>query len=133
MHKRTNKAILFFMLANVCVCDKLKVSTSSLIFCSNYIFQYFHRFIIITMKKIFFTLLLFSHTLILISQTLQSPEQFLGYKIGAHFTPDYKIVNYFNAVAKAKPDMVRVEKYGETYEGRELILAYITSHANMQS
>jgi hypothetical protein len=84
------------------------------------------------MKKIFFTLLLFSHTLILISQTLQSPEQFLGYKIGAHFTPDYKIVNYFNAVAKAKPDMVRVEKYGETYEGRELILAYITSPENLQ-
>lgn len=84
------------------------------------------------MKKIFFTLLLLSHTLILISQSLQSPEQFLGYKIGTHFTPDYKIVNYFNAVARAKPDMVKVEKYGETYEGRELILAYIASPENLQ-
>ncbi|HEY6975713.1 MAG TPA: M14 family metallopeptidase [Chitinophagaceae bacterium] len=84
------------------------------------------------MKKIFFTLLLLPHTLMLFSQTLQSPQEFLGYKIGTHFTPDYKIVNYFNAVAQAKPDMVKVEKYGETYEGRELILAYIASPENLQ-
>lgn len=63
---------------------------------------------------------------------LQSPEQFLGYKIGTRYTPHYKIVNYVKAVALAKPDMVKVEKYGETTEGRELLLAYIASPQNLQ-
>ncbi|KAI9437828.1 peptidase M14 carboxypeptidase A [Russula earlei] len=36
------------------------------------------------------------------------------------------------AVAKAKPDMVKVEKYGETNEGRGLILAYISIPQNLQ-
>lgn len=63
---------------------------------------------------------------------LQSPEQFLGYKIGTHYTPHYKIVNYVKAVAQARPDMVKVEKYGETNEGRELLVAYIASPENLQ-
>ena len=67
-----------------------------------------------------------------ISQNLQSPEQFLGYKIGTHYTPHYKIVNYVRSVALARPDRVKVEKYGETNEGRELLLAYITSPENLQ-
>lgn len=62
---------------------------------------------------------------------LQSPEQFLGYKIGTRYTPHYKIVNYVKAVAQARPDMVKVEKYGETNEGRELLLAYIASPQNL--
>jgi hypothetical protein len=66
------------------------------------------------------------------AQQLQSPEQFLGYKPGTHFTPHYKIAAYVRAVAQAKPTMVKVEKYGETYEGRELLLAYIASPENMQ-
>jgi len=66
------------------------------------------------------------------AQTLQSPDQFLGYKIGTKFTRHYKIVDYFLAVAKAKPEMVKVEKYGETNEGRELVLAYISTPQNLQ-
>ncbi|MDB5249020.1 MAG: zinc carboxypeptidase [Segetibacter sp.] len=62
---------------------------------------------------------------------VQSPEQFLGYKIGTRFTPHYKIVNYVKSVGLARPDMVKVEKYGETNEGRELLLAYIASPANL--
>ncbi|MFL9485432.1 M14 family metallopeptidase [Chitinophagaceae bacterium LWZ2-11] len=66
------------------------------------------------------------------AQTLQSPEQFLGYKPGTRFTRHYKIVDYFKAVAQAKPDLVKVEKYGETSEGRELMLAYIATPENLQ-
>ena len=84
------------------------------------------------MKKLSLVLLLLINTFILTAQTLQSPEQFLGYKIGTRFTPHYKIVNYFNTVAQAKPSIVKVEKYGETYEGRDLILAYVASPENMQ-
>ena len=66
------------------------------------------------------------------SQTVPSPEAFLGYALGDHFTPHYKIVNYFKEVAKAVPGQVKVEQYGETYEGRPLLLAYIASPENLQ-
>lgn len=66
------------------------------------------------------------------AQTLQSPEQFLGYKIGTQFTPHYKINAYVRAVAQAVPQMAKVEKYGETYEGRELLIAFISSAENVQ-
>jgi hypothetical protein len=67
-----------------------------------------------------------------LAQTVQSPEQFLGYKLGDKFTPHYKIVNYFRHVSQSKPDMVRLEQYGETYEGRPLYLAYIATPENLQ-
>jgi hypothetical protein len=62
-----------------------------------------------------------------------APKQFLGYGLGEKYTPHYKIVNYFKAVAAAIPGMVRVEKYGETYEGRELMIAYISSPENISN
>lgn len=66
------------------------------------------------------------------AQALQSPEQYMGYKIGTRYTRHHKVVEYFRSVAQARPDMVRIEKYGETNEGRELILAYIASPENLQ-
>jgi hypothetical protein len=66
------------------------------------------------------------------AQGLQSPEQYMGYKIGTRYTRHHKIVEYFRAVAQAKPDMVKLEKYGETNEGRELMLAFIASPENLQ-
>ena len=84
------------------------------------------------MKKILLVFLLACSCYFVYAQTLQSPEQFLGYKVGEHFTPHYKIVSYFNAVAQEKPDMVKIEKYGETNEGRDLILAYIATPENLQ-
>ncbi len=66
------------------------------------------------------------------SSQLLSPEQFLGYKVGARFTPCYKVDDYFKAVASAKPFMVKVEDYGKTNEGKELMLAYIALPENLQ-
>jgi len=66
------------------------------------------------------------------SQTAPSPEAFLGYKLGDHYTPHYKIVNYFREVAKDLPSQVKLEQYGETYEGRPLILAFIATTENLQ-
>lgn len=62
---------------------------------------------------------------------IQTPEQFLGYPIGSRFTPHHRIVDYFNYVAKAAPAMVKVETYGETYEHRPLIVAYVSSAENI--
>lgn len=65
------------------------------------------------------------------AQNVQSPEQFLGYAIGSRFTRHNQVVAYFKSVAMANPSLVKVEKYGETNEGRELILSYIGSPENM--
>ncbi len=66
------------------------------------------------------------------SQNVQSPEQFLGYPLGSHFTPHFKIVNYFKQIAENAHDMVKLEQYGETNEGRPLLLAFIASPENLQ-
>lgn len=60
-----------------------------------------------------------------------SPEQFLGYKMGSRYTPHWKIVDYFKQVAAAAPDRVKLQTYGQTTEGRPLIVAYIAQPENM--
>ena len=68
---------------------------------------------------------------IAISAQLQSPQEFLGYKIGEKFTPHWKIVNYFRHVASQAGTMVKLQPYGETNEGRPLMLAFISSAENI--
>ena len=85
------------------------------------------------MKKLLCISLLLYTSTILSAQNIPSPKQFLGYELGEHFTPSYKIVNYFNAVAQAAPSMVAVQKYGETNEGRDMIVAFISSAQNIQN
>jgi hypothetical protein len=62
---------------------------------------------------------------------LKSPEEFLGYKVGEKFTPHWKIVDYFKSVAAAVPSMVKLEQYGQTNEGRPLMVAYVSSDAHI--
>lgn len=64
---------------------------------------------------------------------LKSPEEFLGYKVGTRYTPHYKIVNYFNHVAANAPSMMKLQQYGETNEGRPLLLAFVSSADNMKN
>ncbi|HVZ55255.1 MAG TPA: M14 family metallopeptidase [Chitinophagaceae bacterium] len=54
-----------------------------------------------------------------------SPEAFLGYKIGTRYTPHWKIVSYFQYVAQASPATVKLQQYGQTLEGRPLIVAFV--------
>lgn len=78
---------------------------------------------------------LFVIVLLLIAQVgsgqVPSPRQFLGYEPGEQFTPHYKIVDYFKAVSTAVPGMVKIESYGKTYEGRELLVAYVSAAENI--
>ncbi len=60
---------------------------------------------------------------------LQSPAEFLGYELGDQWTPHYKVYNYFHHVAE-NSDLVIIEDYGKTYEGRELTHVVITSSEN---
>ena len=79
-------------------------------------------------RLIFFAFLFVSSSLF---AQLRSPDEFLGYQLGTHFTPHYKIVNYFNQTAAAMPQMMKLEKYGETYEGRDLLLAFVSTPENI--
>ena len=85
------------------------------------------------MKRILFAIFLLLSTFILSAQNILSPKQFLGYELGEHFTPTYKIDNYFNAVAQAAPSMVKVQQYGTTNEGRDMLVAFISSPQNIQN
>ncbi|HZH94859.1 MAG TPA: M14 family metallopeptidase, partial [Flavisolibacter sp.] len=64
---------------------------------------------------------------------LQSPEQFLGYKIGSRYTPHWRIVDYYKHVAATAPSMVKLYQYGQTNEGRPLMVAYISTATNLSN
>ena len=66
------------------------------------------------------------------AQDVASPQQFLGYALGSHFTTHDKIVAYFQQAAKAAPDRMLLKEYGKTYEGRPLLLAFIASPENLK-
>jgi hypothetical protein len=61
-----------------------------------------------------------------------TPTTYLGYEIGTRFTRQDKVVSYFNALQAAYPSMMKVEKYGETYEHRDLILAFFGTPENLK-
>ena len=62
---------------------------------------------------------------------VQSPEQFLGYKIGDRYTPHWRIVEYYKHVANAAPNVVKLQLYGQTNEGRPLMVAFISTATNL--
>ena len=64
---------------------------------------------------------------------VKSPEQFLGYKLGDRYSPHFKVVSYFKQVAEANTTMVKLEQYGQTNEGRPLLLAFISSAENISN
>lgn len=87
-----------------------------------------------TMKKaLFLFLLLFLINISTFAQ-LQSPAQFLGYELGEQWTPHHKVYDYFNHVAE-NSELVIIQDYGKTYEGRELTHVVVTSaenHSNLE-
>ncbi|MBL7709355.1 MAG: zinc carboxypeptidase, partial [Chitinophagaceae bacterium] len=83
-------------------------------------------------RKVLFSVLFISFFVAGNAQ-LKSPEEFLGYKVGTRYTPHFKIVNYFNHVAEAMPAMVKLQQYGETNEGRPLLLTFISTAENMKN
>ena len=83
------------------------------------------------MKSKFFLLTIcFFYAHFIKAQIVKTPEQFLGYTLGEKFTPHHKIVQYFERAAAAMPQMMKLEKYGETNEGRPLLLAILASPEN---
>ncbi|MDA0378333.1 MAG: M14 family zinc carboxypeptidase, partial [Bacteroidetes bacterium] len=64
------------------------------------------------------------------AQVPTTPDAFLGYQLGERFTPHHRIVAYFEEVAE-QSDRVQLTTYGQTNEGRPLMLAFISSPANL--
>ncbi|WP_131539517.1 M14 family metallopeptidase [Pedobacter nototheniae] len=82
------------------------------------------------MKKIF-TLCLVAFALISFAQAqVKSPDEFLGYALGAHFTPHFKVADYFRQTA-ASAKNVKLVEYGKTNEGRPLMVAFVSSVENI--
>lgn len=61
----------------------------------------------------------------------KSPDQFLEYRLGSRFSYHNKIVDYFRHVEATSSGSVKLLSYGKTYEGRELLVAIISSKENM--
>ncbi|MEH6658286.1 M14 family metallopeptidase [Leeuwenhoekiella marinoflava] len=77
-----------------------------------------------------FTLLItLLFTTLSFSQSLQSPEEFLGYRIGTEFSRHADVVSYFEYVA-ANSDWVTYREYGKTNERRSLTYAIVTNPEN---
>jgi murein tripeptide amidase MpaA len=60
---------------------------------------------------------------------VMSPREFLGYELGAEFTPHAGVRDYMRALADASP-RVDVSTYGRTPEGRDLIQVVIADPGN---
>jgi len=83
------------------------------------------------MKKLF-TICFFIISLVLTIQAqVKSPDEFLGYELGTHFTPHYKVADYFRQTAAASSKNVKLIDYGKTNEGRPLLVAVISSVENI--
>jgi hypothetical protein len=84
-------------------------------------------------KNLFFLLAITVFTTLSFSQNLKSPSDFLGYNIGTQFSRHNQVIDYFQSVAQAVPNQVKLEKYGETNERRPLYLAYVSSAENIKN
>jgi len=89
-------------------------------------------------KKIKTSLLSFIFFLFVIcptafSQTIPTPEQFLGFKVGTDFKlASYnQISEYFKILAHFS-DRIQLENIGSTTEGKKLLLAIISSAENLE-
>lgn len=66
------------------------------------------------------------------AQTIQSPDQFLGYALGQKFTPHHRLVDYFQHTSVAAKEKMVLEQYGNTNEGRALLTAIVSAPENIK-
>lgn len=64
------------------------------------------------------------------AQKIQTPAEFLGYKLGQQFTPHHRVVEYYQYLAGASKN-IKLEEYGKTNEGRPLLMAIVASSENI--
>ncbi len=62
-------------------------------------------------------------------EAIPSPAEFLGYELGSRYTLHSDVVRYFKKLDEVSGRLT-LRKYGETYEGRGLYYAVVTSEKN---
>ncbi|WGM40483.1 M14 family metallopeptidase [Caulobacter sp. NIBR1757] len=62
---------------------------------------------------------------------IPEPKSVIGHDLGERLTLSADVRGYFETLAKAAPDRIRVGDYGRTWEGRVLPYAVISSGRNM--
>jgi hypothetical protein len=80
-------------------------------------------------RRSVFLLALLLCSLVAVAQAVPSPDEFLGYPIGARFTPHHRILDYFEELDR-RSDLVTMRQIGESYEHRPLVLATLASAKN---
>ena len=82
------------------------------------------------LKKLYLSFILLTFAALSFAQQIQSPSEFLGYKLGSQFTPHGRIVEYFRYVAEVSKN-VKLMQYGSSNEGRPLLAMFIASDDNI--
>ncbi len=85
------------------------------------------------MKQFLLAVLLTTLPFSAVPQDLKSPSEFLGYALGTQFTRHHQVVDYYQYLAEKAPDRMQLLEYGQTYERRPLLLAYLSSAENMRN
>ncbi len=68
---------------------------------------------------------------LVLSAQIKSPEAYYPHKPGQQFTRHDQLAGYFDYLAAAAPQTMRVERYGTTNEDRPLMVAYFSAPENM--
>ena len=66
------------------------------------------------------------------NENIQSPEEFLGYEIGFEHTRHDLIISYLNYLSNSSKK-AEIIKYGESHEGRDLIMLTVSSTNNLSN
>ena len=66
------------------------------------------------------------------NENIQSPEEFLGYEIGFEHTRHDLIIAYLNYLSNSSKK-AEIIKYGESHEGRDLIMLTVSSTNNLSN
>ncbi len=69
---------------------------------------------------------------IVFNQTIKSPDEYLGYELGSTFTYHHQVTGYFRYVADNSPNAEYLV-YGQSYEGRELGVCFVSSPENLKN
>ncbi|MCB0375471.1 MAG: zinc carboxypeptidase, partial [Sinomicrobium sp.] len=53
------------------------------------------------------------------------------YELGTRFSRHHQVMAYYDYLEQTVPDRIKIEPYGETYEHRKLMVAYVSSPENI--
>jgi hypothetical protein len=61
----------------------------------------------------------------------KTPDQFLGFALGSKFAFHHQILDYMKMLEGQNQERLKLVQYGSTYEGRPLMVAFISSPENL--